>query len=342
MRHYLLYICQNYAFEILRPLQREIHERGDKVAWFVEGNDVNEALFDKNEYRLHSIGEVKQFNPIAVFIPGNTVPSFIPGLKVQVFHGFEWKKKGHFRIRDCFDLYCTQGPLFTSKFNELKQQHPHFNVAETGWPKVDDLFTTEPYHWEKQKPLKTILYAPTFSPALTSSPALQKNILSMAITGKYQWLIKFHPKMAPELMEPFEEIESEYLHIVRDADISPLLQAADVMVSDTSSVITEFALLNKPVITYKNHSPEDHFIDIQQADELEHSLDAVLSGSAELLERTEEAVQQLHPYNDGKSSQRIIDATLDMINVGFEGLEKKPANIIRNLKLRKKLGYWKL
>ena len=98
MKQYLFYIAHNYAFEILRPLQQEIRIRGGNVAWFVEGNEINPAYFQQDDQILDTVKQVVDFNPRAVFVPGNIVPDFIPGLKVQVFHGFEWKKKGHYRI----------------------------------------------------------------------------------------------------------------------------------------------------------------------------------------------------------------------------------------------------
>ena len=49
-QHYLFFITQNYSFEILRPLQKEIQSQGGKVLWFVYGNEVNVDNFhsDKN------------------------------------------------------------------------------------------------------------------------------------------------------------------------------------------------------------------------------------------------------------------------------------------------------
>jgi hypothetical protein len=342
MKHYLFYISQNYAFEILRPLQREILKRGDQVAWFVEGKDVKLTLFKPEEKCLASIPEVIEFDPIAVYVPGNTVPSFIPGLKVQVFHGFEWKKKGHFRIRDCFDLYCTQGPLFTDKFNQLKQQHNHFHVIETGWPKIDDLMSAKPYQWNKQKNLKTVLYAPTFSPSLTSAVTLFNTIKALSSSEDYQWLVKFHPKMNRDWVNQYKSIESDYIHVVEDADIVPVLHAADVLVSDTSSVITEFALLNKPIVTFNNHSPEDHLIDIQHEEQLQQGIEEALSGNLALRDKVQHNVQAMHPYSDGQSSARLINATLSILENGGGSLNKKPTNVIRSLKQRRKLNYWKV
>ena len=337
---YLFYIGQNYSFEILRPVQDEARQRGDEVAWFIEGNDVNRGYFQSDEMVLDSIHAVKKFHPDAVFVPGNLVPRFIPGLKVQVFHGFEWKKKGHFRLRNMFDLYCTQGPLFTAKFNELRAPHPHFNVVETGWPKVDVLFDSPAYQWPARSDKPVILYAPTFSPALTSAPALFEEIKRMVGQGRWQWLIKFHPKMDQEWVERYRELEGENCHVVETASLAPVLQAADIMVSDTSSIITEFALLSRPVVTFKNKAPEAHLVDINQADQLEQAIASNLPPSPALLDAIEQNVAQLHPYQDGKSSARMLDAVESMIKQGKKGLKPMPRNLFRNLKLRKKLGYW--
>ncbi|WP_088331092.1 CDP-glycerol glycerophosphotransferase family protein [Lacimicrobium sp. SS2-24] len=340
MNHYLFYISENYAFEILRPLQAEIRRRGHKVHWFVEGNAVNHQLFTAEESVVDNIKAVIALSPRAVFVPGNYVPDFIPGLKVQVFHGFEWKKKGHYRIRDCFDLYCTQGPLFTRKFEQLQAQHPHFRVLETGWPKTDPLFSVPPYSWPTKASGPLVVYAPTFSPALTSAPALLDKIQSLSQQGKWRWLIKFHPKMDPDWIKAYKAIQHESLVVAEDTAINPLLQAADVMVSDTSSVITEFCLLKKPVITFNNLQPEPHLFNITDPQALPDAIEQALSPSEKWQSEIEENINQLHPYTDGQSSARVLDAADYAISLGRDGLTDKPANLIRQLKLRWKLGYW--
>lgn len=160
MRKYIGFISENYSFDILRPLQKAALERCDQFFWFVDGPAVNLNLFKPEEQLITDIYKLNNLKPDAVFVPGNIVPSFIAGLKVQVFHGFEWKKKGHWRIRNCFDLYCTQGPLFTNKFNTLKQKHKHFMVVETGWPKLDYDVSQSQQVASDSSPT-TVLYAPT-------------------------------------------------------------------------------------------------------------------------------------------------------------------------------------
>lgn len=338
---FLLYLSQNYSFEILRPLAREMLVHHHEIKWFVEGNEVNKSLFLDEEVLLSSIDEVIAFNPHATFLPGNLVPSFVPGLKVQLFHGFEWKKKGHFRIRGCFDLYCTQGPFFTDKFNELRRLHPHFSVAETGWTKLDPLFENQPT-LKTNDDAPTLLYAPTFSPSLTSTEALLDTIIALSHQHPWRWKVKFHPKMDKVTIENYRRHQHEKLEIVESSSIIPLLQESDVMISDTSSAITEFLLLGKPVITFNNAQPEAVLININEAKQLEPSVLKALAPDATLQAEITAYSKKMHPYKDGHSAQRVLEATLEELAL-FPRPENvaKPKNWFRNLKLRKRLGYWK-
>ncbi|MBR9790515.1 MAG: CDP-glycerol--glycerophosphate glycerophosphotransferase [Gammaproteobacteria bacterium] len=333
---YLFYISQNYSFEILRPLQQEAYQRGDQCAWFIEGNEVNISLFKEGESRLKSIAEVVDYKPDAVFVPGNIVPAFVPGLKVAVFHGFEWKKKGHFRIRDCFDLYCTQGPFFTERFDELQKQYQHFMVKETGWPKLDPLFSAPPVA-PNAKPM--ILYAPTFSPSFTSAEALIDTIDELSRKHDWQWIIKFHPKMDRDIEARYRQRQHDKLTVTEEQSVIPLLLKADVMLSDTSSVITEFLLLNKPVVTFRNSQPESPLMDVTAPEQLESALQSALSENTSLQQEIEQYTQKVHPSRDGKASQRILDAVAEQINYP-PALKPKPRNLIRQFKMRKRLGYW--
>jgi len=339
-QNFLFYISLNYSFEILRPLQQEIINQGNKVAWFVAGKEVDMSNFSANALVLENIEDVIKFNPVASFVPGNVIPRFIPGIKVQVFHGLEWKKKGHFVIRDCFDLYCTHGKATTKRFNELAIKHQFFDVKETGWPKLDNLFNTpkEQYFNDNKS---TILFAPTFSPSLTSAPYLYDQITALVNEKKYNWLVKFHPKMDKQWIKLYSQLASDNLKIIESSNINSLLQSADVMVSDTSSVIGEFSLLGKPVISLNNSQPGNYLINITEADELPNALIVALSPPETLLLAINRYAEELHPYNDGKSSLRILEAVENILLNGKQSLKPLPMNIIRNLKQRKRLNYWK-
>ena len=338
-KNYLFYIEHDYSYEILRPLQKEIQKQGDHVCWFLVGKQINNHLSEA-EHELKTVEEVIEYDPQACFVPGNTIPNFIPGLKVQVFHSLEWKKKTTFRIRDCFDLYCTHGPSTTNTFNILKQKHQHFDVIETGWPKTDALFEAIPVNFpEARGPI--ILYAPTFSPKLTSAAELYDSIKKLSKQQSWFWIIKFHPKMNPKLVDQYRKIEGKNLKIIEQDSIAPLLKSAELMVSDTSSVIGEFALLKKPTITLNNAMPDDYIINISNHTELESAINAVLADKTAIFKEVAEYAKQLHPYYDGQSSQRVLKAVNNMSEKNLDYLKPKPKNIFRHIKMRMKLNYWK-
>ncbi|MDX3772593.1 CDP-glycerol glycerophosphotransferase family protein [Chromatiaceae bacterium AAb-1] len=338
MHNYIGFIAESYSFDILRPLQQAALNRGDRFFWFIYGNQINRKLFRDDEQVIENINQLIALNPDAVFVPGNVVPSFIPGLKVQVFHGFEWKKKGHWRIRGCFDLYCTQGPFFTRKFNQLQQEHGHFLVAETGWPKLDN--KPAPTTPQPDQPA-TILYAPTFSPSLTSVPDLFDQIISLSHRHPWRWLVKFHPKMDAQWVEKFRAAAHDKLQLVADTNLYDTFEQADLMLSDTSSIITEFVLHGKPVITYRNAQPEPVLIDITAPDQLESSIKQALATERCQQELIADYCRQMHPYTDGQSSERILDQVAAILQNGITAATPKPLNFFRELKMRKALSYWR-
>lgn len=341
-RKFLFYISQNYSFEILRPLQRAIIRQGDQCAWYAHGKEVNLENFTSQESLLETIEEAIQYQPDAVFVPGNIVPDFISGLKVQVFHGLEYKKKGHFIIRGFFDMYCTQGPITTNRFNQLAQKHKYFSVIETGWPKLDTLFSASRLATVNQQGLPCILYAPTFSPSLTSAPHLLETITKKISKGTEFWIFKFHPKMDIELIKPYEKLAAQFKNVFLSTSptISPALQTADVILSDTSSVIGEFLLLDKPAVTYKNSAPGKELINFTEADLLSAKLDEAINAGPNLRLEISKSNQQLHPFNDGKSSERILEAVEQRLIDKPKSLRKKPLNLFRRIKLRKSHNYW--
>ena len=347
-KKYLMYISQNYSYAILRPLQREILAHDGQVRWFLEGNDVNPDFLAPNEQTLTSISEIKQWQPDAVFAPANIIPTFIPGLKIAIFHGFDAGKlnsrgqNDHFKIRGCFDLYCTQGPNTTGPFQQLEKEHSFFKVIETGWPTLDPFFNQvfESPYIDANDPRKTLLICSTFSKRLSLAPKLYEQIKSFSEQGKWRILMQFHPKMPSGLVAKYQALENNNLTFIETDNVLPLLQAADVMLCDTSSILLMFILQRNPVVTFCNQAPGKHLIDITDPDKVEAAIDYALTHPQPLMAEINAFCQQLHPYQDGLSSQRVLAATNELILTNPK-LKAKPLNLIRNLKMRNKLNYWR-
>ncbi len=344
MRCYLLFATELYALPILRPLARAIVDAGGEVAWFVSAPLA--AHLAPGERRLNDAREVREFAPVAVFSASNWVPHFFPGLKVQVFHGFNVEKRaperGHFRIRSLFDLYCTQGPATTRPFRELAARHGHFAVVETGWPKLDPLFAP-PAASEDLRPRDgrpVVMYASTFTESLTSAPLLHDEIARQVAEGSRYWLLTLHPKSDPALVARYRALAGPNARFLEADDVVPMLRAADVLVCDTSSVVSEFAVQGKPVVTFRNRAPKPHMLDIAEVAQLEPALQSALAPSPEWLERLRAYGAEIHPWRDGASSARVLEAVDALVRGELGTLAPKPLNLWRKLQARMRYYRW--
>ena len=124
----VLFCQNNYAFGILEPIKTYLVDNGHEYIWYVNPKIIRDYPY-KNEPYTTSIGELITYQSDAIFVPGNEVPHYLRGVKVQVFHGLAGEKKGHFRIRHYFDLYLTQGPFFTKRFIEFKNKYHFDNIC---------------------------------------------------------------------------------------------------------------------------------------------------------------------------------------------------------------------
>ena len=340
-----LFCANPYAFGILKPLSDELLNEGHSVLWFVPQKHLSSFPFQADVAFTTSIPEVYHFGSDAIFVPGNEVPHYLPGVKVQVFHGMAGEKKGHFRIRHYFDLYLTQGPYFTNRFQELASKYNDFLVMETGWCKLDPLYqNTEQYSKQRDELLKKhnkkhlVLYAPTFSPSLTSTVELKEHIFRLAQNEDIFLLIKFHDLMDRQIAAQYEyeAQKNSNVEIVKERNILNTLKMADVMISDTSSVVYEFVFLNKPVITLNSRSPHIVWSNISEPKQLAKAFNDAITNDIFAEKRTD-LIRMYHPYTDGRSSHRMIKAVEKYIS--DHGVPaKRKLNLYRRYKMVKDFG----
>ena len=316
----ILFCMNPYSFGILEPIMQVLKEKNYEFIWF-----VRTAILEKFPYQdqrfTSKIEDLVHFNSDAIFVPGNEVPHYLRGVKTQVFHGLAGEKKGHFRIRNYFDLYLTQGPYFTRWFSKAANKHKDFSVVETGWPKLD-IYGKELHKYDPDKlsllkkysAKKIILYAPTFSPSLTSAPHLLSQIEELALEKEYLIVIKFHDLMAKNLIDSYKKLSMSFenLLFIEERNIIKYLLIADLMISDTSSVVYEFLLLDKPVITFKNNSLAMNWDNLLSFNGLVKSVVRNLLEDP-FKEQRLKVLKEYHPYTDGNSAKRMVEAVEEYI-----------------------------
>lgn len=315
--------CENkYAIDILHPLQVEAdREGGNDVLWYVHSKRIKQFPLDGKVRWTDSIQDIYDFSPEAVFVPGNIVPYYLPGVKIEIFHGYATEKKDHWVIRRYFDAYFTQGPLFTKGFKRLAEKYGDFEVLETGWPRQDWVFENlHTFDADRDRLLresgrsKIVLYAPTFSPSLTSLPYMQQALQDLVAKRDVLLLLKFHPLTKPELMEEYRQLaeKTEGMLWIEDYTVTKYMLMSDAMISDTSSTIYEFLLLNKPVITLRAAAKDLYWRNMQQPEELCDAYDEVMT-SDQLQQKRQWVIDNYDPYLDGKVAHRMLEGARDYI-----------------------------
>ncbi|MCH5268171.1 MAG: CDP-glycerol glycerophosphotransferase family protein [Lachnospiraceae bacterium] len=136
---------------------------------------------------------------------------------------------------------------------------PPERIYATGVPVIDAYFDEEDKERRRQliwarypewKGKKILLYTPTFRASKEENDELLErfdiNRIQEILGEDWIILIKMHPKY------PAENIPTnEYCVNMTDySDITDLYMVADMLITDYSSTVVEFVLLNKPIILY--------------------------------------------------------------------------------------------
>jgi CDP-ribitol ribitolphosphotransferase len=96
----------------------------------------------------------------------------------------------------------------------------------------------------------TILYAPTFRGADMKGAAAPEMLdiaaLFRALGDKYRLILRLHPFVKSAMRIP-DEARDFVVDASREPDVNEVMLAADILVTDYSSIIFEYALLNRPM-----------------------------------------------------------------------------------------------
>ncbi|MCS5587711.1 MAG: CDP-glycerol glycerophosphotransferase family protein [Porticoccaceae bacterium] len=259
---------------------------------------------------------------------------------VQIGHGIGPKASYYAQSDTPTTVRFVEGEYRTSR---LKSMYPNNKFVDVGFCKLDSIingdvcgFDLESLNLDSNK--KTIVYAPTFYPS--SLERFAKNFpedfqeFNIMIKPHYFSLSKEKYRKQRQLLECWAKYDNVYLAKADDYSLVPFMATADLLISDTSSAIIEFAALDKPVIwcnflklrwTYRGIFSY-RFKKRMDKDYSEYSKVAVRSDSYDSLKNNvKEQIlnpkslsdQRLHYANkmagalDGKASQRIIDYLLE-------------------------------
>jgi hypothetical protein len=306
----------------------------------VEAENLN-YHWVKNKPEANSLYQTKKAH--WVFF-SNTFPLMNDIHKVsksaQIGHGIGAKESYYSQSDSGTTVRFVEGEYKTSR---LRNMYPNNKFIDVGFSKLDPIlngevcgFDLESLNLDPSK--KTIIYAPTFYPS--SIERFPKNFpeefqeFNIIIKPHYFSLSKEKYRGQRKLLKHWGKYNNVYLAKVEDYSLVPFMAVADLLISDTSSAIIEFAALDKPVIwcnflklrwTYRGIFSY-RFKKRMDKDYQEYSKVAVRLDSYKMLkdmvleqilkpkalsEQRLRYATKLAGVLDGKASQRIVDFLLE-------------------------------
>lgn len=186
-----------------------------------------------------------------------------------------------------------------------------------GIPRTDFLLENKLTKQNKNK--KIVLFAPTFRGRKERTVPLPFDIkkLDPNIREKYIFAYRGHPTSYQD-----KKISDEWLDF---SEITPseAIKNADILITDYSSILFDFALLKKPVILYmpdyKNYITNDHtlyykpeeLVDRQYCCYTEDELNKVFLSDIRYVKNR--ITELMNKNCDGKSTERLVNYILEKI-----------------------------
>lgn len=206
---------------------------------------------------------VTRFMPFDIYLSPNFSQRIAPRfarIKVQIFHGVSFKNCAVNARTHAFDRLFLPGPYHRRRFIErglFQEGDPR--LIMTGLPKLDSLrdgsLNRDQILAEHNldPALPTVVYAPTGDPGNSLNRQGQE-IIETLLSLPYNLIVKPHDHASDDdqctvdWRQKLANWKHERLRTDLGSDVVPLLAAADLLVTDASSVAFEYTLRDRPII----------------------------------------------------------------------------------------------
>ncbi len=263
---------------IMRMYQKVKEEQPDAVCQFVTKKKLKQVkglrrLVEEVKFMMTSAYHLATAKTIFldnVFLP-MAFMHFKKEVKIiQLWHGCNTLKKfgqlsntGRLKVLEKkANSRYTHVITSSEKMNYLHQEAfgvSSHKIHALGLPRMDSLFASSEVH-QKEKDIfyatypqvrgkQVVLYAPTFRDNDLGVKDINQNLIEVAqaLSDDYIILTKYHPFVCQNYRG---QNHFKCIDVSNYDDLNRLLLVADVLITDYSSIIFEYAILNKPMIFY--------------------------------------------------------------------------------------------
>ena len=258
------YVAYPYYFPHFLPISEELLKRGYPIHYVLsdkQNSTLMQEIAEENGLD-YSFGEERLFeikNDFIFFANPYEKARELEAKTVFLEHGIGTKSTGFYPIIEYIDIYLVEGSY---KYNRLLELYPNQQekLEKVGFSKFDAIVNM---HQDEKSLLfkkfgldpskKTILYAPTFFPSSIEKMAdnFPEDFKECNILIKAHYLSYERGRYKKQRMKlaHWGSYDNCTVVGVEEYNLVPLFAISDLLISDESSAMFEFAALNKPVIS---------------------------------------------------------------------------------------------
>lgn len=216
-------------------------------------------------------------------------------------------------------------PYYGEAFGVLEK-----NIIPTGIPRTDMFFDNKYKNITIKKMIKefpkiankkVVLFAPTFRGSGHHTAYYPYEKLDLESLAKYCYetksiiLFKMHPFVKNKVDIP-NKYKEYFIDISHFREINEFLLVTDILISDYSSLVYEFAISKKPMLFYAFdlddyasnrgfYEPYKHFVPGKIVKSFDELITSLYNNDFEQ-EKVTEFLNKRFKYKDGKSSKRVV------------------------------------
>lgn len=218
------------------------------------------------------------------------------------------------------DYYCEAFQIDKSKIKPLGLPRADYYFKNHDVDEIRKKFDKR-YNVDGDK--KIILYAPTFREDEKFNNVfnyLDLEDFNAKLSDEYVLALRLHPKIRKFYSQDIS-VEGEYVDCSDYKNEQELLLISDIMITDYSSIMIEFALINKPIIFFAYDL--DNYLSKERGFYLDYKKDLpgpIVYSSEELIKAIDEGIDtsRLESFTktqfdeiNGEASKRIVDFVLN-------------------------------
>ncbi|QEY24486.1 CDP-glycerol glycerophosphotransferase family protein [Neisseria animalis] len=198
----------------------------------------------------------------------------------------------------------TENALLALDWRQIERQNSKFNTPEY----IDLAYLKHTLGIPSGK--KIVLYAPTFRQAGAMPLPFDAGRLLADLGDDYMLITKLH------YLNHLDQHHDNVIDCTSSSDMADLMKIADILISDYSSLVLDFALLNKPIVLFQYDYAEYmqkrgvyfDFADYLPSEQIIRSEEELYQINWQTINAdNSKIISTFYPQEDGNATKRIAD-----------------------------------